>query len=87
MAAEQVTGKYDMGGADVGGAAGSQLAGTSGGGLVDVSAAAPGHSAVASPEMQRAVQVGSTGRPCGAEGSSRRGMESTIGGSVRQGWF
>ncbi|KAL4431612.1 hypothetical protein ABPG77_001454 [Micractinium sp. CCAP 211/92] len=56
MAVAHVTGKYDMGGADVGGAAGSQLAGTSGGGLVDVSAAAPGHSAVASPEMQRAVQ-------------------------------
>lgn len=37
-----------MGGADVGGGVG--------GGLVDVSAAAPGHSAVASPELQQAVQ-------------------------------
>ncbi|KAL4458971.1 hypothetical protein ABPG75_013836 [Micractinium tetrahymenae] len=56
MAVEHVTGKYDMGGADVGGGAGGELPGTSGGGLVDVSAAAPDHSAVASPELQRAVQ-------------------------------
>lgn len=57
MAVQHVTGKYDMGGADAGGA-GGELPGTAGGGLVDVSAAAPGHSAVASPELQRAVQVG-----------------------------
>lgn len=45
MAVENVTAGYDMAGADVGG-----------GGLVDVSAAASEHAAVATPELQQAVQ-------------------------------
>lgn len=80
MAVEHVTGKYNMGGADAGGGVRGELPGTSGGGLVDVSAAAPDHSAVASPELQRAVQVGLGKWRCNGAADSACSRRRAFGG-------